>query len=392
MGITCNGEAMKAVYLFSEGGSVRIPFYGNDRRLFAFLAGQGGKWNEARCEFVFGKMINTAEFSRKFPEAPFVEVDKSSSFPVKVYGFLGRSWINKAIPYFTEDELAFPSLVKQPDRFSKFYESKLETELRVRKYSLRTMISYIYYNRLLCCTVQKPPDKMEKEDVKNFIAGLERDKEYSSSSLNLAVSALKFFYRNVLKKEIINEKSRPRHDKKLPMVLDKNEVSKILALEKNIKHRLLLMLVYSSGLRVSEVVALKKEHIDLARRVMHIKLGKGRKDRFTILSEKAADFIAKYCNAYEIENWLFPGQPPTKHLSIRSAQHIFNNAVSRAEICKKISIHSLRHTFATHLLESGTDIRYIQVLLGHSSIRTTERYTHIARRNVLNIQSPLDTL
>jgi site-specific recombinase XerD len=163
-------------------------------------------------------------------------------------------------------------------------------------------------------------------------------------------------------------------------------------MEKNPKHRLLLMLVYSSGLRVSEVVALKKEHIDLSRKVIHVRLGKGRKDRCTLLSEKAAQFIGEYCAYFDIETWLFPGQREARPLTIRSAQHIFDKAVRCAGIAKKVSIHSFRHSFATHLLESGTDIRYIQTLLGHSNIRTTERYTHVACRNVLSIKSPLDTM
>jgi site-specific recombinase XerD len=152
------------------------------------------------------------------------------------------------------------------------------------------------------------------------------------------------------------------------------------------------MLAYSSGLRVSEVVALKREHIDLSRKVIYVRLGKGRKDRNTILSEKAAHFIEEYFNFFQIEKWLFPGQPPSHPLSIRSAQYIFDKALRHAEINKKISIHNLRHTFATHLLESGTDIRYIQSLLGHANLRTTERYTHVARRSILNIRSPLDTI
>ena len=152
------------------------------------------------------------------------------------------------------------------------------------------------------------------------------------------------------------------------------------------------MLSYSSGLRVSEVVALKQENIDLSRKLIHIKSGKGRKDRYTILSEKAIQLITGYSDLYNIQDWLFPGQPSTSHLSIRSAQKIFNNAIFRAKILKNISIHSLRHVFATHLLESGTDIRFIQELLGHTSIRTTERYTHVAKRSILNIQSPLDSI
>ena len=125
---------------------------------------------------------------------------------------------------------------------------------------------------------------------------------------------------------------------------------------------------------------------------IYVRLGKGRKDRCAVLSEKAASFICEYCAFYDIKAWLFPGQTATHHLTIRSAQHIFNKAIRKAEIPKKVSIHSLRHTFATHLLENGTDIRFIQELLGHSSIRTTERYTHVAQRNILCIQSPLDTI
>jgi len=154
----------------------------------------------------------------------------------------------------------------------------------------------------------------------------------------------------------------------------------------------LLTLVYSSGLRVSEVVNLKKDHIDLSRGIVYVILVKGRKDRCTILSQKAACLISKYLSSNNIRTWLFPGQPSTKPISIRSAQKIIDKAVRHAAIRKEISIHSLRHTFATHLLENGTDIRYIQALLGHSSLRTTERYTHIAHGSVLNILSPLDTI
>jgi site-specific recombinase XerD len=162
--------------------------------------------------------------------------------------------------------------------------------------------------------------------------------------------------------------------------------------EKNPKHRLLLTLAYSSGLRVSEVVALKKEHIDLSRKVIYIKLGKGRKDRSALLAGKAIPFILDYYKYFNIDKWVFPGQIADRPLTIRTAQKVFHKAIKRAKIQKDISIHSLRHSFATHLLEDGIDIRYIQELLGHTSIRTTERYTHVAKRQVLNILSPLDTI
>jgi site-specific recombinase XerD len=151
------------------------------------------------------------------------------------------------------------------------------------------------------------------------------------------------------------------------------------------------MLAYSSGLRVSEVVALKKEHIDFQRKTVLICGGKGRKDRYTLLSDRAADFMLQYCSLCKIGSWLFPGISAGCHLSIRSAQNIFIKALKKAGIAKPATIHSLRHSFATHLLESGTDIRYIQELLGHAALRTTQRYTHVARRAVLKIRSPLDT-
>lgn len=151
-------------------------------------------------------------------------------------------------------------------------------------------------------------------------------------------------------------------------------------------------MVYASGLRVSEVVALKREHIDLSRKTIIVTMGKGRKDRYTLLSGQVARILEEYFQSFQIKDWLFPGQSGKQHLSIRTAQYICERAFQKAGIQKNASIHSLRHTFATHLLENGTDIRYIQELLGHASIRTTERYTHVAHRHSLKIQSPLDAM
>jgi site-specific recombinase XerD len=280
-----------------------------------------------------------------------------------------------------------------PEQFSDFWRNNLEIELRSRKYSLKTIRSYVYYNRVLCRTLQKKPETVSTDDIKRYLAYLDKERDLSTSSMNLAISAFKFFYSQVLKKNIAQEQHRPRQDKRLPAVLAKSEVKFLLDCEKNPKHRLLLMLAYSSGLRVSEVIALRREHIDLKRKTVLIHLGKGRKDRYTLLSDRAAAFIKDYSALYAIDGWLFPGQGASKHLTVRSAQSIFDKALVKAGIQKPgLSIHSLRHTFATHLMENGTDIKYIQTLLGHASLRTTERYTHIARRDVLRIQSPLDNL
>ena len=408
---------MEVVYIFSDSASIRIPFFDVDRHLFRLLVSVGGGvWDNVRQEFVFGININSARFERIASYIPYVRVDENSSPQISIFGFwkysrmepsvscpaardilpekspVEKAYLPAPAPELQQKKYTMLGPLPQPEIFSEFWQNKLEDELRSRKYSPRTRRCYLYFNRLLCRTLQKTPEEIHAEEVTQFLASIEKDREYSASSINLAISAIKFFYREIMKDGRIEDQHRPRNDGRLPQVLSKDEIRRILDTEKNPKHRLLLMLVYSSGLRVSEVVALKMEHIDLSRKVIHIRLGKGRKDRCTLLSEKAALFITEYCDFFGIQKWLFPGQPPTRPLTIRSAQHIFDKAVRRAEIHKKISIHCLRHTFATHLLESGTDIRYIQSLLGHSNVRTTERYTHIARRNVLNIQSPLDSI
>ena len=420
---------MEVVYIFREsdssryktsvpGGGYRIPFFDNDQHLYCMLLSVGGGvWDRERREFFFGDNVNSARFRRIASYVPYVYVDDNAAQRLSIFGFwdlppekpsnfypAGKGIVPAESQKEKKAELPSPPAnppikifsmlgpLPPPEKFPELWQNKLEAELRSRKYSPRTRRCYMYYNRLICRILQKPPEEIHAEDVTRFLAVMEKDREYSASSINLAISAIKFFYREVMKIGTIDEQHRPRHDGRLPQVLSKEEIHKILENERNPKHRLLLMLVYSSGLRVSEVVALKREHIDLSRRVINVRLGKGRKDRCTLLSEKAAQFIAEYYEFFGIEKWLFPGQPPTRPLTIRSAQHIFDKAVRRAEIRKKITIHGLRHTFATHLLESGTDIRYIQTLLGHANVRTTERYTHIARRDVLKIQSPLDTI
>ncbi|MCL2802077.1 MAG: site-specific integrase [Treponema sp.] len=309
--------------------------------------------------------------------------------------FLSQPWSHEETK---ERPFSVPFDYELPEMFSKYWQDRLENEMRVRKFSVKTQNTYIYFNKLICRTFQKFPEDIYNEDITEFLALLEKDKNYSASSMNLTISALKFFYRNVFKSDIVKEQKRPYQNKNLPVILSEKEIVKVLSLEKNPKHKLLLMLVYSSGLRVSEVVALKKEHIDLSRQAVFIRQGKGRKDRYTMLSEKAAEFLKWYYEYYRIDKWIFPGQQAaskqqnTRHLSVRAAQSIFYKAIKRAKIHKEASIHGLRHSFATHLLENGTDIRYIQSLLGHSNLRTTERYTHVARRSVLKIKSPLDSI
>jgi len=405
---------MEIVYIFCESERIRIPLLGYDKRLYQFFASQGGRWNNISNEFVLEKNINVerlcGDFWERFTGVPMVLIKDKTHVP-KVYGFTDRNWgqtsfYNKPKTEFTVTAARCPVTVPAPahipvsvplppsesDKFPKKWEKKLETEMRAAKYSRQTRKSYAYYNRFLCHNRQKLPEEIQADDIKEFLAVVEKERDYSAATLNLALSAIKFFYSRVLPKDIIKEQHRPRQDKRLPIVLSKDEIKKMFMNENNFKHRLLLMMVYASGLRAGEVVRLKRQDIDISRKVINIRSGKGRKDRCTLVSETVINALEDYYSRYNITDWLFSGAGQNKHLVTRSAQQIFGRALKRAKIDKDATLHSLRHSFATHLLEGGTDIRYIQELLGHASLITTERYTHVARRKKLSIISPLDTI
>jgi len=268
----------------------------------------------------------------------------------------------------------------------------LRRELVSRKYSYKTVKGYIYYNRDFLNFIKKPPSGVSDSDIKDYLYYLAEEKQAATSTLNQAINALKFYYSTMLKKKFFYEIRRPRKDKRLPVVLSKEEVAKILASIDNIKHKAILMLVYSAGLRVGEVVRLKPEDIDSKRMLIHIKGAKGRKDRYTLLSETALGILREYWKKYRPEKWLFGGAKEGRYLSIRSVDKIFRNACDKTEIKKDVSVHTLRHSFATHLLEGGTDLRYIQELLGHAHSKTTEIYTHVSTKSLGKITSPLDTI
>ncbi|MDR2446122.1 MAG: site-specific integrase [Treponema sp.] len=385
---------MDVVYLFYETDqyahtSMRIPFYGYDKPLFMRLVKNGGYWDAPRRQFILPHLQNPA-LNRIFTGV-YVTVKEPSGL-ISAHGFFEtpcpRKTAVSAAPGDTAPDNA--PVTSKENFFSEEWRKKLNEALHLRKYSQKTRKMYLHYNTEFCGAAQKPPHAVTSGDVRRYIASLDEKFERSAATMNLAISALKFFYNEVMHNSIVREPSRPRQDKRLPLVLSKKEIQSLLSAETNPKHKLLLMLCYSCGLRVSEAVALKIEDIDFTRRTALIRMGKGRKDRYTMLGEIAAEHLSRYRTFFHIDHWIFPGQNADEHLSIRSAERIFEQALRSAGIEKKVSIHSLRHSFATHLLESGVDIRYIKDLLGHASIRTTERYTHVARRSALKIPSPLD--
>ena len=263
-------------------------------------------------------------------------------------------------------------------------------EIRIRAYSRRTGKIYVQYNEEFLKYSNKNADRIEQEDVTGFLNHLAVEKNAAASTLNCAMNALRFYYGKVLKKKFIFEIPRAKKDKKLPVVLSREEVKRLIESYKNEKHRLMIALIYSSGLRVSEAAVLRVRDIDADRKLIHIREAKGKKDRYTILSENVLKMLKTYISDYKPVKYLFEDREGVSPISIRTIQAVFSQGCVRSGIIKTATVHSLRHSFATHLLETGTDIRYIQEILGHASSKTTEIYTHVAEKDLKKIISPFD--
>lgn len=334
-----------------------------------------------------------------------VKFDYSSLRLSKIKQIKGHQWDkhNKvwSVPYTTENLRILKELFKseqiQVEFMDNFYNHKIieamEKELILKGYSTKTREAYIKQIKRFSSFIDSHIDGINNEIVRQYIFFLMDELQLSHSYVNQTISAIKFLYQNVLRDNRITITiPRPKKEKKLPNILSLEEVRRIFRAVKNQKHRTILYLVYSGGLRVGEVVRLRAKDIDSQRMLIHVVQGKGRKDRYTLLSQVALTQLRKYYRMYEPEGWLFPGQDTDKFLTERSVGKVFQNACEIAGIRKNASVHTLRHSFATHLLESGTDLRFIQELLGHASSKTTEIYTHVTTKNISRIESPLDKL
>lgn len=264
-------------------------------------------------------------------------------------------------------------------------------QLKLRGYSPKSLKAYAAHVDRFVRYIEKERMVWRFQDIQRYSLFL-LEQNRSHSFVNQAISALKFYVKHVLKAPDAAMYIRPKKEQKLPEVLSVQEVIELLKAVDNPKHRAILYLTYSSGLRVGEVVRLRSSDLDEDRRLVRVRQGKGMKDRLTLLSDAAMTAVRQYREQGESSIWLFPGQGGQGHLTERTVQKVFEQALSRTTIRKKASIHALRHSFATHLLEGGTDIRYIQELLGHQSSRTTQRYTHVSTRDIRRITSPLDQL
>ena len=269
---------------------------------------------------------------------------------------------------------------------------KMIRAMELKNLSANTQRTYLTAVTGLAKHYQKSPDKLSKQMVEDYLLYLKNDKGKCPNSCASALSGMRFFYNHLAKKKIHIDFSLSRNVRNLPTVLCQEDIFKIINATNNLKHRLILMTTYSAGLRASEVIALKPENIDSKRMLIKVK-GKGGKQRYTLLAKKLLPQLRHYYKEFRPQSYLFPSSyKHKKHqpLSYESVRNVYEKARKKAGVKDGIGIHTMRHSFATHLLEAGYDIRKIQVLMGHTRLSTTMIYLHVSRQTLAKIPSPLD--
>jgi integrase/recombinase XerD len=272
------------------------------------------------------------------------------------------------------------------------YKDQMQRDMVLRNLSPKTQSLYHRAARDLERHFSKPPDQLNVEDVKTFLHAVVTDRQLSQSSLKIAYSALRFLYETTLGKGwVIDRIPYPKTTRMIPHVLSKGEIQRIFDATATLKQRVMLMVTYSAGLRAGETARLKITDIDSTRMLIRVEQGKGNKDRHTLLSQVALETLREYWKQYRPKEWLFPRDTnPLEHVPVATIQTAFKRAKRQANVRKPASCHTLRHSFATHLLEADVDLHTIQLLLGHSSIRTTTVYLHVSNKTLAKIVSPLD--
>ena len=284
------------------------------------------------------------------------------------------------------NSLPSPEGIVQIEKFKQWLRSKRYSENTLINYS-EALKSFLVFYR------EKPIAKINNEDVIIYNNDYILKNNLSASYQNQIVNAIKLFFKTIRETKIeVDKIHRPKRAKLLPNVLSKEEVKLILNAHSNIKHKTMLSLIYSCGLRRGELLNLKPADIDSKRGIVIIRQSKGKKDRIAPLSPKILEMLREYYIGYKPKTWLFEGQNNNTKYDERSLSNVLKQALTKSRISKPVSLHWLRHSYATHLLESGTDLRYIQELLGHSSSKTTEIYTHVSTKSLQQIKSPFDDL
>ena len=315
---------------------------------------------------------------------------------IPVHNYLPDKYLSR-YKSVNKKESAFQNLrenmLQQVPVMARTYTLAMLDYLMAQNYSANSVRNYTNeFNLFLRITQYQNPDTLTESQIVKHLAWM-TEKGLSASKLNMLVNALKYYFRTVLKRDTFEIRiPRARKENHLPTVLSMEDCVRIFSFVDNPKHKLLLLLGYGAGLRRSEIVQLKWEDILFDEHRIHIKQSKGNKDRIVMLPYSIVSYLRNYRTLYPSDDWVFQGQYKGEALSASSVQTVMKTAVTKAGLEKKATVHTLRHSFATHLLENGTDIRYIQQLLGHSSIKTTMIYTHITPKAAKNIMSPLDRM
>ena len=266
-------------------------------------------------------------------------------------------------------------------------------DLQLKGISDKTQKKYFREVGLMTAYFDKPLQDLEDKEVKEYLLHMLEDRRLSRGTYKCYVAAIKFLYNTTLNRpEVVEKIQYPKAKKTLPVVLDLAEVKSMLSVTENLKHKALLTITYSAGLRVSEAAKLKVTDIDSKRMMVRVQQGKGMKDRYSILSQTTLELLRRYWRQYRPKEWLFEGQKEGTHMCYTAIRTIFIEAKERAGITKPASVHTLRHSFATHLIEGGTSLHHVQLLLGHRSPTTTTVYLHVSKMNLAQVASPLDSI
>lgn len=265
-------------------------------------------------------------------------------------------------------------------------------ELELHRKSPRTIEAYVTAVAQLAGHYGRSPDRITLEEVRGFLHHLIAERKLAFSSCNQKLAGIRFFYRQVLRQEEFHLRVPAKRSGKLPEPLGRGEVERLLKAPTNVKHRVLLMTCYATGVRASELVHLRVEDIHSERMQIHVRQGKGAKDRYTLLSPRLLEQLRAYWQTCRPRPWLFLGRDRTKPLPVATAQKVYYAAKRRAGIQRGHGIHTLRHSFATHLMEAGVDLPTLQRLLGHTSLATTAKYLHVTSKHLQGVRSPLELL
>ena len=363
-------------HLKSNGQNVIGLFFKYDNELIDLIKNIEGKWSpELQCWCV---------------------PNSSNQYQILYDTFRGIAWLEfpkkkdgKFDVGVKEKSIEQQSVLNLIELVPMEYKNMLER----RRYSPNTIRTYLScFNGFLNHFHPKSPDELTEEDIMDYQHFLVKQKKVSISAQNQYINSIKFYYEKVKRGEKKDYYiDRPRKEKKLPTVISEEDVLRMLNITSNVKHKCLIAMLYSTGMRRSEILNLKKGDIDIERKQVFIRGGKGMKDRVSILSNSFIEVLKAYVRLYKPNYWLFEG-PSRGQYSETSLSNVVKKASKKAGIPKNVSPHTLRHSFATHLIERGTDIRYVQTLLGHNSLNTTQIYTHISDHSLQKIKNPLDAI